>query len=160
KVFHEMAKALTEAARQKQEFVDMISHDLRTPLSAVQAALAVLSTGSWGQLNEKGLRKVSIADDNIRRSIGLINNLLDLERMQSGKIELEVKTYPLAPILDSCVESVSQLAEKKHIAVRATDTDARVQVGEGRISQVILNLLGNAVKFSPAGSEIIVDALP
>lgn len=159
RVFHQMADALTQAARQKQEFVDMISHDLRTPLSAVQAALAVLSTGSWGQLNEKGLKKVSTAEDNIRRSIGLINNLLDLERMESGTFDLSVRTYQLSPILESCADSVSQLAERKNIAVRTATTDAVVEVDEGRISQVILNLLGNAVKFSPPESEIKIDAI-
>lgn len=163
RTFHEMATALTQAARQKQEFVDMISHDLRTPLSAVQAALSVLGTGKWGQLSDKAQQKVGIAEDNIRRSIGLINNLLDLERMESGKLEILVREHPLMPLLEICAESVSQLAERRNITIKLPATEAVVQADDGRVSQVVLNLLGNAIKFSPDGSEVeisVVDKSP
>jgi signal transduction histidine kinase len=156
RVFREMANSLTLAARQKQEFVDMISHDLRTPLSAVQAALGVLASGTWGQLTDKAQQKVLNAEDNIRRSISLINNLLDFEKMQSGKLEVKLKEQPLAPVLDICADSVSQLAEKKDIRLNVPHTDAVVKADNERLSQVVVNFLGNAVKFSPAGSEITI----
>lgn len=158
-VFHEMANALNEAARKKQEFVDMISHDLRTPLSAVQTSLAVLGSGTWGQLTDTAQHKVLTAEDNIRRSISLINNLLDLERMESGKLEIRIKDQPLMPILEICVESISQLAERRNIAIKLPTTNAIVQVDDERLSQVVLNLLGNAIKFSPEGSAVTISVV-
>ena len=154
KAFHEMAEALTLASRQKQEFVDMISHDLRTPLSAVQVALSLASSGQWGQLSEQGQQRVINAEENIRRSIGLINNLLEIEKIQSGNLELHLRKHELLPILEIAVASLSQLAERKNIKVALPDTEASVNVDEGRMSQVLANLLGNAIKFAPPGSEI------
>ena len=159
RVFHDMADALHESARQKQEFVDMISHDLRTPLSSVKTSLAVLNTGAWGELNEKGKHKIVVAEDNIRRSIELINNLLDIEKMESGKVEIVLRTHDLAPILDMCVESVSQLAEQKNINITVADTMAKVQADDSKLSQVVINLLGNALKFSPSGTEVLITVL-
>ncbi len=159
-VFHEMASAIDEAARQKQEFVDMISHDLRTPLSAVKASLAVLGTGTWGQLSEKAQQKVAVAEDNIRWSIGLINNLLDLEKMESGNLDILLRDRALMPLLETCVESVHQLAERKRISLRLNPTDAIIQADDERLSQVVLNLLGNTIKFSPEGSEVVIEVIP
>lgn len=158
-VFHQMADELHRAERQKQEFVDMISHDLRTPLSAVQTSLALLSRGTWGELNEKGRHKVIAAENNVRRSITLINNLLDLERMESGKLEIKLKKQELMPILEICLESVSQLAEQRNTRINLPETEAVVNVDDARISQVVLNLLGNAIKFSPENSEITIRAI-
>lgn len=143
--------------RFKQQFVEMISHDLRTPLSAVQSMLEVLGSGIWGAISEKALMKVERARENIRQSIHLINNLLDLERMESGNLEISLTEVPLEPLLERCVDAVSQLAEKRGIAVRLVATGAVVKADSGRISQVVLNFLGNALKFSPDNSEVIVN---
>lgn len=156
-VFHEMADALTRAAKEKQEFVDMVSHDLRSPLSAVQSSLSVLGSGIWGALSEKAQHKVAVAEDNIRRSIELINNLLDIERMDSGKFEISKKNVDLVQLLDIAAESLGQLAERKNIKIDTYSGEAEIVGDESRLSQVIANLLGNAIKFSPEGSTVKID---
>ncbi len=145
-----------EVERFKQQFVAMVSHDLRTPLSAVQSTLSLLATGAWGGLSDRGQQKVATANTNIRESIELINDLLDLEKMEAGKLELQIAEAPLAPILQRSAEAISTLAETRQVQIKVPETDLVLLVDQGRISQVVMNLLGNAVKFSPDGGVVSV----
>ncbi|MBX9687798.1 MAG: cell wall metabolism sensor histidine kinase WalK [Candidatus Obscuribacterales bacterium] len=143
-----------ELERLKQQFVSMISHDLRTPLSAVKSTLALLGAGAWGDLTEKGLQKVTMAEKSLRDSIELINNLLDLDKMESGTIDLQVQNISLSELLRDCAGSLSSLAEQRAIAIKIPEIECRALADPKRLSQVLINLLGNALKFSPSGSEV------
>lgn len=145
-----------ELDRLKQQFVAMISHDLRTPLNAVQSTLTLLAHGAWGDLNDTGKDKIGKAEDNLRHSIGLINNLLDLEKMESGTMDLSIREVLLIPVLHRCVDTVLPLAEPRGIEITIPDDDIAVLAEERRLTQVIINLLGNALKFSPNNSEITI----
>ncbi|HEY9867838.1 MAG TPA: PAS domain-containing sensor histidine kinase, partial [Candidatus Obscuribacterales bacterium] len=145
-----------ELERFKQQFVAMVSHDLRTPLSAVQSTLSLLATGAWGGLSDKGQHKVASAKRNIHESINLINDLLDLEKMEAGKLELEIAETALLPILQRSADAVAALAEARGIKIELPAADAVVLADSGRLSQVMVNLLGNAVKFSPDGATVTV----
>ncbi len=155
-VAHDMSERL-EVERFKQQFVAMISHDLRTPLSAVKSTLELLSAGALGTLTEKAQLKVNRAEDNLRHTMDLINNLLDLEKMESGRMELEIKPTALEPILERCVSAVSALADANTITIKLPATKTEVMADERRVSQLVINLLGNAIKFSPQKSEIKID---
>ena len=145
-----------EVERFKQQFVAMVSHDLRTPLSAVQSTLSLLATGAWGGLSDRGQQKVATAKTNIRESIELINDLLDLEKMEAGKMEMQIAETELAPILQRSAEAISTLAETRAVQIKVPDTEAIVLADQGRLSQVVMNLLGNAVKFSPDGGVVSI----
>lgn len=164
RVLHSAADTLAESERErleveriKQQFVSMISHDLRTPLSAVKSTLELLGAGALGSLSEKAQLKVTRAEDNLRHTMDLINNLLDLEKMESGRMELELKRIDLQPVLDRCVEAVSALADSKAMPIKSSQTHAIVMADERRLSQLIINLLGNAIKFSPEKSDIEIE---
>ncbi len=146
--------------RLKQQFVAMISHDLRTPLSAVQSTLALLGHGAWGQLNETGKVKIEKAEDNLRHSIELINNLLDLEKMESGTMDLSLREVLLIPLIQKCVDTVTPLAEPRGIEITVPDDDLAVMAEEKRLAQVLINLLGNALKFTPNNSTIMIEVTP
>lgn len=159
--FHEAASALKEAARKREElekmkkqFVAMISHDLRTPLTAVTSTLELLGVQAWGKLNEQGLAKVAMANSSLQQSIELINNLLDLEKMESGTIKLDPSEFPVMPFLEQCVNSVAPLAERQSIQIEVPQTDIFIQADEKRLARVLINFLGNALKFAPANSSI------
>lgn len=159
RVFHDAADRLHEAAQQKQQFVAMISHDLRTPLSAVKSTLELLADGTWGTLSDKAQTKIERAEDNLKHAIDLINNLLDLEKMQSGTIELKVEPVALGALLSNCANVVAPLAERSSMVLSLPDAcDIQVIADEQKLTQVVINLLGNAVKFSPASSTITVAA--
>ncbi|HEY9788223.1 MAG TPA: ATP-binding protein [Candidatus Obscuribacterales bacterium] len=152
-VAHDMTERL-EVERFKQQFAAMISHDLRTPLSAVQSTLELLGAGVFGALTEKAQQKVTRAEDNLRHSINLINNLLDLEKIESGRMELRLQPAQLDPLFKRCAAAVAPLAESKSIQIVLPENDATVRADEGRLTQVVINLLGNAIKFSPQDSQI------
>ncbi|MDZ4837460.1 MAG: HAMP domain-containing sensor histidine kinase [Candidatus Melainabacteria bacterium] len=159
RVFHDATNRLNEAARLKQQFVAMISHDLRTPLSAVKSTLELLGDETWGEQSDKAKTKIVRAEENLRHAINLINNLLDLEKIQSGSIELRTEHVNLGELLTRCANVVAPLAERSSIAITSPPSCAiELLADDQRLSQVIINLLGNAIKFSPPGSKITINA--
>ena len=163
RTFHAAADALEQAAlkraeleKMKKQFVAMISHDLRTPISSVSSTLELLGAGAWGSLNEMGVNKVNMAAGSLRHSIQLINNLLDLEKMEAGLMELDLKTISLQDLLDRSLSAVEALAEKKSIALERSEQELLINGDEFRLLQVLINLLGNAIKFSPLSTKVQV----
>jgi len=145
-----------ELERFKQQFIAMISHDLRTPLTAVKSTLELLGEGTWGELSEKAQDKIARAEGNLKHTIELINNLIDLEKMQSGKIELTLGDVPLAALVQRCTSVVAPLAESRSIILATAYSDLVLKADEQRLAQVVINLLGNAIKFSPPDSRVAI----
>lgn len=153
-VFHDMADALEKAEKRKQEYVSMISHDLRSPLTALQTTLAMALKGSYGELNEKGQARILTAEHSVERLIKLINELLDMERMEAGMLKLSIASTPLDRCVERSIDAVKSLAEKEQVAISAGKSDIRVMADEDRLVQVLINLLSNAIKYSPEGGRI------
>lgn len=146
-----------EIERLKQEFVAMISHDLRTPLTSIQIFLNMLTKGTYGAMTESGMKKADMADRNATRLINLVNDLLDIEKMESGQLELNRQPSTLAGPIERSVESVRAFAEKNGVTIETEPISTTEILADGdRLVQVITNLLGNAVKFSPSGTSVIV----
>lgn len=158
-VFHNMAEALAEAARRKQELVSMVSHDLRTPLTSVQASLTLLSEGVMGTLPPKAQKEVINAESNTGRLINLINDLLDIEKMEAGQMRIEKSMTDVQSIFERSVESVKALCDKQDVSVEIIDTDLDIYADGYRIIQVVVNLLSNAIKFSPPDAKVSLTAL-
>jgi signal transduction histidine kinase len=138
----------------KQDFIAMISHDLRTPLCSFQFFLSLIASGRWSDLPPQLIRDASNAESEANRLIALVNDLLDIAKMESGKMELSVDEVPVSAIVDRSVKSVMHLAEKHDISFRQTPKEAIVKVNEARIVQVLVNLLSNAIKFAPEKSTV------
>lgn len=146
-----------EIERLKQEFVSMISHDLRTPLTSIQIFLNMLSRGSFGTLSETGMKKADMADRNASRLINLVNDLLDIEKMESGQLQLNREPVGLTTAIERSIESVKAFADKSAITLLVKESsDRQILADSDRLVQVIINLLGNAIKFSPRGGTITV----
>ncbi len=145
--------------RLKDEFVALVSHELRTPLTSIRGALGLLAGGLLTSAPEKGQRMLEIAVNNTDRLVRLINDILDIERIDSGKVVLEkVPCLPGTLIQDS-IEVMRSMAEMAGITMEIGPvSDAMVLADPDRITQTITNLLGNAIKFSPAGTRITVSA--
>lgn len=156
KAFHEMADALHRAEQAKQEFVSMISHDLRSPLTSLQTTLAMTAKGSYGKLSEKGQTRIESAERNVLRLINLINELLDIEKMEAGMLELKKAPCKLASVVDNAIDSVRPLAESNQIRLLTSSSDVTVDCDANRLTQVLVNLLSNAVKYSPPEGEVNV----
>lgn len=146
-----------EVERMKQEFVSMVSHDLRTPLTSIQVFLNMLCKGMLGQTSELLAKKATMADRNASRLINLINDLLDIEKMESGQLTLACEDSSLLSVLERSVDSVRAVAEQQGITVEIlSNDDIHVMADGDRLVQVMVNLLGNAVKFSPKGGKVRV----
>jgi PAS domain S-box-containing protein len=148
--------ARKEVERLKQQFMAMISHDLRTPLTTIGNYLEMLSSGMFGQLSEKGLHLLKITDHNAERMLNLINDLLDLERAEFGGLKLNYSENKISDIIDAAVNSIATLAAENQINIDVTTEDLIVAADANRIGQVLVNLLNNAIKFSPKNSTIKV----
>ncbi len=159
-VFHNMAEALAEAARRKQELVSMVSHDLRTPLTSVQASLTLLSEGVLGSLPAKAHKEVTNAENNTTRLINLINDLLDIEKMEAGQLRIDCHDTDIVPIFERSSEAVKAFADKQNVNIKIVDTPLTIYADGDRIIQIIVNLLSNSIKFSPAESTVTLEAAP
>lgn len=148
--------ARREVERLKQEFVSMMSHDLRTPLMSIQASLSLLSAGASGELPASAKRNVLDAERNISYIISLINSLIDVERMDSARLQVYLAPTELLPLLEASTQAVRSLATNKGIALECSkvDPDIEVNADGDRIIQVLINLISNAIKFSSRDTTI------
>jgi PAS domain S-box-containing protein len=144
--------------RVKNEFVSTVSHELRTPLTSISGALALMAKGTAGALPDKALGLVAIARSNCDRLVRLINDILDLERIEAGKLVFEFSSVPIARLLDRALSENQDYAAKFQVALAAEGdpADAEVWGDEHRLLQVLTNLISNAVKFSPAGGTVTI----
>lgn len=153
--------ARKELERMKQNFMAMVSHDLRTPVSSNLLTLDILkSDPAAGQLSERGLTLVdrSIASNN--RLMSMVNDLLELERLDSGQLKLDAELVTFNDLVDEALPAVEMLARAKDIKIERDDSDQFIYCDSGRITQVLVNLLGNAIKFSPVGRPVSVRFSP
>ena len=145
-----------EVDRLKNEFVSMVSHELKTPLTAIRGSLGLLAGGALGELSGSAKRMVEIAMDSSERLTRLINQILDMERIESGDMPMEISDQPAAVVVASAIDQVQVLANQAQVRVCTGALDGVVRADPDRVVQTLLNLLGNAVKFSPPGSQVVV----
>lgn len=135
--------------RMKDEFVSVVSHELRTPLTSIRGALGLLNTEQVRNDPDKSRRMLELALSNSDRLVHLINNILDLERLRSGNIELDVKECNSRQLLVQAAETMRGMAEKQHVVLQVKGKGHAMKADAFRLSQVLTNLLGNAIKYSP-----------
>lgn len=138
--------------RMKSEFVSTVSHELRTPLTSIRGSLGLVWGGVTGELPEKAKSLIGIAKNNCERLIRLINDILDSEKIESGKMRFELQPLELVPLIEQALAANEGFAEqhKVKMILSATAQPVRVNVDSDRLIQVLTNLLSNAIKFSPA----------
>ncbi|MES1241252.1 MAG: CHASE domain-containing protein [Acidobacteriota bacterium] len=149
-----------EVDRLKSEFVSTVSHELRTPLTSIRGALGLLAAGVAGDTSAQMRELLLLAERNVVRLTALINDILDFDRLDSGRFELKVAEVDLQPLFDQALEAVRSVAREQGVALVCPPTAIRLQVDPDRVVQVLLNLLSNAIKFSPPGGEVRVKAGP
>jgi signal transduction histidine kinase len=144
----------------KDEFISTVSHELRTPLTSIRGALGLLTSGMLGEIDPKARNLLRIASSNTERLIRLINDILDLERMESGRAPLKLRRSSIQDLAREAVETMTTTADSAGIQMELTCNAPRDTVyfdaDPDRILQVLTNLLSNAIKFSPAGSTVSV----
>ena len=153
---------LESANRHKSEFLANMSHELRTPLNAIIGFSEVLSERMFGELNEKQADYLKDIHASGQHLLSLINDILDLSKIEAGRMELEVTEFDLLRAIDNALTLVRERAARRSIALHTTVDERleRVQGDERKIRQVLLNLLSNAIKFTPEGGTIEVGAKP
>jgi two-component system sensor histidine kinase GlrK len=159
--FNAMGERLKEMDELKRDFLSHVSHELRTPLTSIKAASAILSEGTFRNSPEKEREILAIVRNECERLIGTVNRLLDLSRMEAKMMDYQFVEADLAGVIRLAVLKLEPLARKKGILLElelpAMD---RVRMDPERVSQVVENLLGNALKFTPENGRIRVDASP
>jgi PAS domain S-box-containing protein len=145
----------------KDEFVSTVSHELRTPLTSIAGSLGLLAGGAAGPLPDKAGRLIQIAHANSQRLVRLINDILDIEKIESGKLRLDLAPQDLRDIAERSIDGVRGYAEELGVSLSlAAGEPAPVRGDADRLIQVVTNLLSNASKFSPAGSVVSVTVDP
>ncbi len=146
--------------RMKDEFISTVSHELRTPLTSIRGALGLLSSGILGEANEKATNLLRIALTNSDRLVRLINDILDLERIQSGREPLAFRGVQLADVVKQAIEDMQPMADAAGVQLIHDSTKVEISGEPDRLLQVVTNLLSNAVKFSPPNSPVSVMLRP
>ena len=145
----------------KSQFVSTVSHELRTPLTSIAGSLGLLAGGAGGPLPDKAVRLIGIAHSNSQRLVRLINDILDVEKLESGQMKLDLAALDLRDVAIRSMESVSGMAAGMGVELSLRDGHpAPVRGDSDRLVQVVINLLSNAVKFSPRGGEVEVSVQP
>jgi PAS domain S-box-containing protein len=140
----------------KQEFVSTVSHELRTPLTSIRGSLSLLGGGVLGDLSDEAREMVTIAERNCVRLIALVNDILDLERLEHGRLHMDIEAAPLRDVVARAREAVQAFADDRQVTLEMDPTPIVVQGDAGRLVQVLVNLVSNAVKFSAPGGSVRV----
>ncbi len=146
--------------RLKDEFISTVSHELRTPLTSIRGALGLLSSGILGQINDKAANLLRIAVTNSDRLVRLINDILDLERIQSGREPITFRPLQLSEVVRQAMDGMQPVADAAGVQLIHDTTEVEVTGDPDRLLQVLTNLLSNAVKFSVPNSTVSVMMRP
>jgi signal transduction histidine kinase len=154
------SRQLETASQHKSEFLANMSHELRTPLNAIIGFSEVLSERMFGEINDKQAEYLSDILESGRHLLSLINDILDLSKIEAGRMELETTDFDLPSAIESTLMLVRERAHRRAITLERT-IDERlgvVRADERKVKQVLLNLLSNALKFTPEGGQVAVRA--
>jgi two-component system sensor histidine kinase GlrK len=157
-----MGQKLRELDRMKADFFAAMSHELRTPLTSIKEGTGLLLEGIGGPTTEKQRKLLAILAEESNRLILLVNSLLDLSKMEAGMMSYDFALAQIDPLLKRAVAEVAPLVEAKQITIESTVDQPlpAVRIDAERILQVLRNLLGNAIKFTPKGGLVRVSARP
>jgi signal transduction histidine kinase len=160
RLFHEIedkSRQLGEASQHKSQFLANMSHELRTPLNAILGYTELMADGAYGEPSEKMVGILQRLEANGRHLLGLINDVLDLSKIEAGQLELELSDYSVQDIAQTVRSTLEPLAADKKLAFKV-EVASKLPPGRGdgrRLTQVLINLVGNAIKFTDAGEVAI-----
>ena len=140
----------------KNEFISVVSHELRTPLISIRGSLGLLEGGVLGELSSDAKEMLAIAISNADRLVRLINDILDIERIESGKAPMEMRACELAELVESTRALLAISADEAGVKLVVEPVQARLEADPDRIVQALVNLIGNAIKFSPKGGTVTI----
>ena len=146
---------LKETSRFKTQILNTTAHELNTPLTPVRLQLHLLKTGALGQLGQRHNKAIGIIDRNIERLSFLVNDILDVARLESGRLQINRTPMEVAPVLEEAVESFEETAHRVGVKLQLdAGPNLVLDADKDRITQVIFNIVGNALKFTPEGGHV------
>jgi len=154
------ARLAAEAANQsKSEFLASMSHELRTPLNVILGMSEILREQTLGGLNEQQIESISSVEESGRHLLSLINDILDLSKIEAGMLQLDVQEVSVRDVTEGSLRFVREAAQRKHITLESTHRHETryIQADARRLKQILVNLLSNAVKFTPEGGRIMLE---
>ena len=158
RVFNDMARRLKELDQLKSDFIAVASHELKTPLSSMIEAARLLNEPKLGELNEKQQRLVTILNESMDKFKRLIEELLDLSRLKAGLMPIQRQPADIADILNEILDTLTPLAESRSIelSVAMAEVPEKLSLDRDRMTRAIMNIVQNAIKFSPEGKKVKV----
>jgi two-component system sensor histidine kinase GlrK len=158
--FNSMCDKLSKVDKLKSDFFSTMSHELRTPLASIKEGIGLLHEGVGGTISDKQKRLLTILTEESNRLIGLVNGLLDIAKMEAGMMTYRFSNENLVPLIHKVVQEIAPLTEAKKIKVwlEANEGLPYIKLDVERMLQVLRNLIGNAIKFTPERGQIIVSA--
>jgi PAS domain S-box-containing protein len=145
-----------ELEQMKQQLLDTVAHDLRSPMTSIRTTLQLLRTGAMGEIPDAVGKRIERVEDQTNRLIRLINDLLDFERLEAGSITLFLQPEPVDNIVSASIEAVADSASSAAVRFETQTTGIEVTGDSDRLIQVLVNLISNAVKFSPAETAVAI----
>jgi len=140
--------------RMKDEFVSVVSHELRTPLTSIHGSLGMLASGLLKPDSDQGNRMLQIAVDSTDRLVRLINDILDIERIESGRVKMEKEFCQADDLITEALDTVQALADKAGVTLSVASVPLQIWTDPDQIVQTLTNLISNAIKFSPHGNTV------
>lgn len=144
--------------KMKSDFISAVSHELRTPLTSIKGYASILMTGKLGEVVPAQKERLEKIDKHSNSLVHLINNLLDIARIESGKVQMDIKEISLKEMLDSVMDIITPQAKEKNISIRINSKikSDKIKADQAQLERVFLNLLSNAVKFTPEKGNVTI----
>ncbi len=149
--------ARKENQRLKSEIASMITHDLRAPVAGMSFLFENLEAGIFGEISERAKGEIANASESVEKMLALINQLMDAEKLEGGKMEADLRIVPLSEVYDHCNTLLSGLAKKKGLSLSFPESETMVFADYDQLNRILSNLISNAIKFSPANSAVRVE---
>ena len=154
----ETNRKLEKLERLKSDFISIVSHELRTPLTAIKNAMDIILSGKAGELSENIEKFVMMGKRNTVRLSGIINDLLDISKIEAGKMDFKFSLININPVIEYVKSNLTEMAREKNLEIKYTPMteDVEIFADSNRLEQVLTNLVSNAIKFTPDSGEIVI----